>query len=188
MSLVPAPGHTERGSECRHQGSRSVYTSHSPSGGSGAGVKSQRGQAVTSPASSPRWEGLVGTQSAAGRAPHGHCSQAVRGGCSSVVLAPWALVLTLLLHGSQPELAGGPGAGDAPQHGGRAGAHTRPAMEPERAGSSEAPSPLAEAQPWCGWGSLSCQCSWLLIQGLSSYLCSSKGEGEWGCVCSIAWT
>lgn len=56
-------------------------------------------------------------------------------------------------------------------------------LEPEWAGSSEAPSPLAEAQQWCAWSSLSCQRSWLLIQALSSYLCSSKGEGERG-VCA----
>lgn len=174
----------ERGSGRRHQPSHSVYTSHSRSGGSGAGVKSQRVQAVTSPASSPRWEGLVGTQSTAGRAPRG------QGSCSSILLAPCALLLTPLLHGSQLELARGADGGDALWHSGHAGAHARPvkSLEPERAGSSEAPSPLVEAQPWCGWSSLSCQCSWLLIRALSSYLCSSKGEREWGGACSIAWT
>lgn len=84
----PALGHTERGSPGQHQPSHFVYTSHSQPAGSGAGVKSQRGQASTSPASSPRWEGLVGTRSAAGRAPHGRCSQAGQGGCSSILLAP----------------------------------------------------------------------------------------------------
>lgn len=77
-----ALGHAERGSPARHQPSHFVYTSHSRPAGSGAGVRSQRGQASTSPASSPLWEGLVGTQSAVGRAPRGCCSQAVRGGCS----------------------------------------------------------------------------------------------------------
>lgn len=91
----------------------------------------------------------------------------------------------LLSHGSPPELARGAGGGDAPGHGGHAGAHARPAKSSELvwAGSSGAPSPLAEAQPWCGCSSLSCQRSWLLIRALSSYLHSSKGEGEWwgGC-------
>lgn len=131
------------------QPSRSVYTSHSQSRGSGARVKSQRGQAITSPASSRRWEGLVGTQSAMGRAPGGHCSQAVWGGCSSILLAPCALLRILLLHGSQLELAEDAGEGETPRHGGHSGAHMRPARstEQERAGSSEAPSSLTETQP-----------------------------------------
>lgn len=156
--LVLALRLTERGSGSGSSPPASVYTSHSWSRGSGAGVKSQWGQAVTSLASSSCWEGLVGTQNAAGRAPHGHCSQAVWGGCSSILLTPWALVFAMLFLGFQPKLNKGAGKGDAPQHGGYAGAHERPAeiMELEQTGSSKAPSPLMETQTRCGWSLLSC--------------------------------
>lgn len=90
------------------------------------------------------------------------------------------------VHGSQPELAGGAGGGDTRVTADRSSHEA--SKEPERAGSSAAPAPLMEAQPRCGWSSQSCQSSQPLIQALSPYLCSSYGEGEWGCMCSIAWT
>lgn len=54
-----------------------------------------------------------------------------------------------------------------------------------RQGAARLPLFSRRHKPWCGWSSLSCQHSWLLIWALSSYLCSSKGEGERG-VCAAS--
>lgn len=117
----------------------------------------------------------MGTQSTTGRTFHQHCSQAVPGSCSSILLSLWALLLALLC--TAPSQSWLEELAEGTLVSWWTGAHTRPAKSRRGQGAA------------MGWLELmklpALSTAYPGFKALSPYLCSSNGEGH-GAACAAS--